>query len=335
MLLHHASGAGCGAKLGRDALAAALAALPSLPADPRVLVGLDARDDAAVHLVADGLAVVATVDVSPPMDDDPGVYGAVAALNALSDLHAMGATPVLALAVCAFPGDEPEALSAVLAGGAAAALADGCPVLGGHTVQASEPLYGLAAIGTAHPDALTTAAAGRPGDLLVLTGPIGTGVVVTARRAGRAPEVAVAACREAMLRSNGPAARAAAAAGVRAATDVTGDGLLGHLAALARASGVSARLDAVRVPVLPGARDLAAAVPPSGGLRRNRRAAEGEGLRVEDPLLHDPQTNGPLLLAVAPEAAPGLLDALRAGGDPAAAVVGALGDGPAGAVEVV
>ncbi|MGE3140857.1 MAG: selenide, water dikinase SelD, partial [Thermoleophilia bacterium] len=272
--------------------------------------------------------------VSPPMTDAPADYGAIAALNALGDLHAMGATPLLALAVCAFPGDEPDALAAVLAGGAAAALAEGCPVLGGHTVQAAEPLYGLAAIGTAHPDRLTTTDAGRPGDLLVLTKPLGTGVVVTARGAGLAAPAAVAACREAMLRSNGPAARAAAAAGVRAATDVTGDGLIGHLAGLAAASGVSARLDAAAVPVLPGARDLATAVAPSGGLRRNRAAAAKEGIDVPDALLHDPQTNGGLLLAVRPDRAPVLLDSLRRGGDPAAAVVGSLGDGPAGSVTV-
>ena len=233
-----ARGAGCGCKLGQGLLAQALSAMPALPADPNVIVGLDGLDDAAVYRVRDDLAVAASVDFFTPVVDDGATFGRIAATNALSDLHAMGATPTFALAVAAFPKEADQALLAdILRGGAEAAAAEGCPVLGGHTVDDPEPKYGLAVVGTVHPDRVMTNAAGRPGDVLVLTKPLGVGVAVAAHRAGAAPPGLHEAALAAMLTSNGPAAQAALEVGVRCATDVTGFGLFGHLRELVAASG--------------------------------------------------------------------------------------------------
>lgn len=336
-----ASGAGCGCKLGKDLLLDALGAMPAVPADVRILVGAEDLDDGCAYLLRDDLALVASVDFSTPMVDDPATFGAIAAVNALSDLHAMGATPTLALAVCAYPGDaDRDVLAAVLAGGAGAALAEGCPVLGGHSVDDPEPKYGLAVIGTAHPDRLMTNSSGRPGDLLVLTKPIGVGVAIAARRAGAASGALTAAAEASMLLSNRAAAAAALACGVRAATDVSGYGLVGHLGEMAAAGGTAAVLDASAVPLLPGVEGLAAAGHLSGGLRRNRehgrrfaRFAPGLPASLE-MLVCDPQTSGGLLLAVPPAAEPALAAALARGGA-AGAVVGRLTDGPPGEVSVV
>lgn len=335
-----ASGAGCGCKLGKDLLLEALGAMPAVPADARILVGAGALDDGCVYRLGDDLALVASIDFSTPMVDDPGTFGAIAAVNALSDLHAMGATPTLALAVCAYPGHaDREALAAILAGGAAAALAEGCPVLGGHSVDDPEPKYGLAVVGTAHPDRLLTNAAGRPGDVLVLTKPVGVGVAIAAARAGAAPEATTAAAEASMLASNRAASAAALACGVRAATDVSGFGLLGHLGEMAAASGAGAVLDASAVPLLPAVEGLAAAGHVPGGLRRNRDFARrfarlGAGLPAHlELLICDPQTSGGLLLAVPPGSVGALVAALERDRVTGVAV-GRLTDGPAGEVVV-
>jgi selenide,water dikinase len=334
-----ARGGGCGCKLGKSALADALALMPA-PADARVLVGFDGADDGAAYRVRDDLAVVASVDFFTPIVDDPATFGAIAATNALSDLYAMGATPAFALAVAAHPaGGDPDDLAAIMRGGAEAAMADGCPVLGGHTIDDPEPKYGLAAVGTAHPDRLLSNAEGRPGDVLVLTKSLGVGIITTAAMRDGCDAYAIAAATDSMLASNGPASAAALAAGVRCATDVTGFGLLGHLAEVTAASGVSARIDTWAVPALPGALELAAAGVTTGGAARNRAFAEGlaevTGSVPEEvvELLLDPQTSGGLLLAVPPGRAGALEDELAARGV-AAARVGRLGDGPAGTLEV-
>lgn len=335
-----ARGGGCGCKLGKSALADALALMP-VPDDPAVMVGFDGADDAAVYRVRDDLAVVASVDFFTPIVDDPATFGAIAATNALSDLHAMGAAPLFALAVAAHPADgDPDDLAAIMRGGAEAALADGCPVLGGHTIDDPEPKYGLAVVGTAHPDRLLTNAAGRPGDVLVLTKPLGVGVVTTAQMTGRGTVLAMASATASMLASNRPAAAAAMAAGLRCATDVTGFGLVGHLAELAAASGVGAEIDARAVPMLPTARKLAAEGVATGGAARNRAFAAGsvEVSPLVAPelvdLLFDPQTSGGLLLAVAPERADALDEELESRGVPGRRV-GRLTDGPAGTIAVV
>ena len=246
-----ARGAGCGCKLAPGLLAEALARMPGLPDDPDVLVGHAGLDDGAVYRLRDDLALVASVDFFTPMVDEPEVFGAIAATNALSDLYAMGATPLMALAVACFPRDvDPAVLGAVMRGGAETAASHGCPVLGGHTVDDPEPKYGLCVLGTAHPDRLLTNAAGRPGDVLVLTKPLGVGIAIAA--AGAGDDSGLADAVESMLRSNGPASEAALAHGVRCATDVTGFGLLGHLREMAAASGLEAVIDAGRAPALAG-----------------------------------------------------------------------------------
>ena len=334
-----ARGGGCGCKLGRSALAEALALMPAV-SDPDALVGFDHADDAAVYRVRDDLAIVASVDFFTPIVDDPATFGAIAAVNALSDLHAMGASPVLGLAVAAFPErGDPARMAEVMRGGAEAALAEGCPVLGGHTISDPEPKYGLVVIGTAHPDRLLGNAAGRPGDRLFLTKPLGVGVIVTAQKAGRGDPAATRAAITTMLGSNRDAAAAALAAGVRCATDVSGFGLLGHLSEIAAASGVGAEIAAGRVPLLPAARQLAAAGVMTGGARRNRAFADPlVDVAADVPpevhaLLHDPQTSGGLLLC----AGPGRVDPLRAELTARGVThweVGALTQGPAGRIAV-
>jgi selenide,water dikinase len=337
-VLAAARGAGCGCKLPPDLLARALAALPALPPHPDVLVGHAGMDDAAVHRIADDLAVVASVDFFTPVVEDPGLFGEIAATNALSDLYAMGATPLLALAVVMWPRDgDAGALGAVMAGGARVALAHGCPVLGGHSIDDPEPKYGLSVLGTVHPDRVMTNDAGRPGDRLVLTKPLGVGVAIAAARSG--DDAAFPAAVASMLRSNRDAAAAALAAGVRCATDVTGFGLLGHLREVAAASGLAAWVDPDRVPMLEGARDLADAGHHTGGGDRNRAALEEdvawdpsvpEALRT---LLTDPQTSGGLLLAVPEARRDDLVLALTASGA-GAVEVGALHAGTPGGIAV-
>lgn len=339
-----ARGGGCGCKLGKSALVEALALMPVADPDDRVLVGFDGADDAAAYRVRDDLAVVASVDFFTPIVDDPATFGAIAATNALSDLHAMGATPAFALAVAAHPADgDAGALAQIMRGGAEAALADGCPVLGGHTIDDPEPKYGLAVVGTAHPDRLLSNAAGRPGDVLVLTKPLGVGVITTAVMRGVADLAAMGAATASMLASNRAASQAALGAGVRCATDVTGFGLVGHLAELVAASGASATVEAGAIPLVPGARELAAAGVATGGAARNRAFA-ADLLAVRDgvpaelvDLLHDPQTSGGLLLACPPGAAEALVADLAARGVDGRAI-GRLGPPPAGsaaAIEVV
>jgi selenide, water dikinase len=333
-----ARGAGCGCKLSPGLLAQALAHLPPAPADPDVLVGPAGMDDAAVHRLSDDLAVVASVDVLTPMVDDPGTFGAIAATNALSDLWAMGATPLLALALSFHPrDDDPEVLGAIMAGGARVAAGHGCPVLGGHSVDDPEPKYGLSVVGTVHPDRVMTNAAGRAGDRLILTKPLGVGLAVAAARRG--DDRALPAAVDRMLRPNAAASAVAVAHGVRAATDVTGFGLVGHLREMAAASGLEGWIDATAVPALPDALALAGEGVVTGGGVRNRdflaMHADWAG-DVPEPLrvlLHDPQTSGGLLLAVAPTRAGALARDLRAAGADAYPV-GALRAGAPGRVVV-
>lgn len=334
-----ARGAGCGCKLSPALLAQALAHMPAPPADPGILVGHERMDDAAVYRLSDDVAVVASVDFFTPMVDDPATFGAIAATNALSDLYAMGAEPLLALAVACFPRDgDPDVLGAVMRGGARVAADHGCPVLGGHTVDDPEPKYGLSVIGTAHPARLMTNAAGRPGDRLVLTKDLGVGIAVTAARAG--DPSALAAAVASMLASNREASAVALAHGVRCATDVTGFGLLGHLHEVAEASGLTARIDPASLPALPGVPALAAAGHLPGGAARNRDhflarwADPAPGITSgEVALLTDPQTSGGLLLAVDPAGHAALVAALRAAGA-RAHTVGTLEAGPPGRIAV-
>jgi len=284
--------------------------------DPRVLVDAATRDDAAVFEVAPDRALVATVDFFTPIVDDAFTFGQVAAANALSDLYAMGARPLFALNLVAWPrSDDMLALLAeTLRGGADIAAAAGLLILGGHSIDDTEPKYGLVAIGEAHPDHLLTNRGARPGDRLVLTKPIGTGILATALKGDLIDESGMAEAVGWMTTLNGAAMEAALAVepGVHACTDVTGFGLLGHLRNLLDGGGVGARLQADAVPLMEGVRDLAAGGAVPGGTTRNRQAADAwttwssgvdDALRI---LLCDAQTSGGLLLAVDPAAADAL-----------------------------
>jgi len=312
--------------------------------DPRILVDASTRDDAAVVQVAPDRAIVATVDFFTPIVDDAYDFGRIAAANALSDIYAMGATPLFALNLVGWPRDKLpfDLLGEVMRGGADVVRAAGAFVLGGHSVDDPEPKYGLVAIGEAHPDRIVTNAGARPGDALVLTKAIGTGVLSTALKRDLLTEADLAPAVAAMTTLNAGAARAmlAAGGGVHAATDVTGFGLLGHLRTLLEASGAAAEVRAAAVPVLPGARAAAERGAIPGGTERNLASLAdavtfGAGVGQTDRvLLADAQTSGGLLIAVAPERVDALVAALEREHAPAAAVIGRVIAGAPGRVAV-
>ena len=310
--------------------------------DPRILVDAATRDDAAVFRFTADRAIVATVDFFTPIVDDAYDFGRVAAANAFSDVYAMGATPLLALNLVGWPRDTLpyDLLGEVLRGGADVARAASAFVLGGHSIDDPEPKYGMAVIGEVHPDRIVTNAGARPGDALVLTKPIGTGVLTTALKRDLLSEPELAPAVTVMTTLNAAAARAMLAVGVHAATDVTGFGLLGHLHSLLEASGAAAEVTAHAVPLLPHARDMAARGAVPGGTQRNLTsladsvsfaAGVDETARV---LLSDAQTSGGLLIAVAPDRVAGLVAGLERAGSPAAAVIGRVVAGPPGRVAV-
>ncbi len=334
-------GAGCACKLGAAELAEVLRHLPTVR-DPRVLVDAASRDDAAVFLLSADRALIATTDFFTPIVDDPRSWGAIAAANALSDVYAMGGTPLFALNLVAWPrtGLPFDLLGEVLAGAAEVAREAGCLLLGGHSIDDPEPKFGLAVTGEVHPDQVMTNAAGRAGDYLVLTKPLGTGLLTTALKRDRLTEAELAPALATMRTLNAGAARAARSAGVRCATDVTGVGLLGHLGNILRGSKLAAELWVDAMPRLERALEMADEGMVPGGTARNLAAAEPcttYGVDVtpaERVLLADAQTSGGLLLAVAPEGVVRLLAGLRAESTPAAAVIGKLVEGEVGAVHV-
>lgn len=315
---------GCASKLGADLLAEALAGLGAEPAPDALLAGLRPPDDAAVYLVAPGLAVVGTLDFFPPLVDDPWTYGAIAAANATSDVFAMGGRVLFGLSIAAFPESFPrEALASVLAGAADTIREAGGVLAGGHTIRDDEPKYGLAVIGLADPERLLRKGGARPGDRLVLTKPLGTGLIVSGRRGGAAGEASLDAAVRSMLGLNRAASEVLVAAGVTGGTDVTGFGLLGHAGEMARASGTAFVLESAALPALPGALELAARGLETDGAGHNRRSVAdilsvGPEVRVERlALAFDPQTSGGMLAAVAPGRLDAVLDSLRrAGVDP-------------------
>ena len=313
--------------------------------DPRILVDAASRDDAAVFQVAPDRAIVATVDFFTPIVDDPYDFGRIAATNALSDLYAMGATPLFALNLVGWPreGLPFELLGDVIRGGADVARAAGAFVLGGHSVDDPEPKYGMAAIGEAHPDRIVTNARAKPGDALVLTKPLGTGVLTTALKRDLVSEADLAEAVTTMTTLNAGAARAMLSLGdaVHAATDITGFGLLGHLRTLLEASKMGAEIEAAAVPYLPRARELAERGAIPGGTTRNLESAGGTVAFTKDvdattrTLLSDAQTSGGLLIAVLPQQADALVAALEREATPVAAVIGrVVGGGPAGHIRV-
>jgi len=315
--------AGCAAKLPAEALHGVLAALPRPPVKD-ILIGLNAPDDAAAALPPPGQAVVQSVDQFRAFIDDPYVFGQVAAAHALSDLHAMGARPWTALAVAVVPfmsgGRMAADLAAMMQGAAEVLAADGCALVGGHSAEGAEAMLGFAVTGLAEPGALWRKAGLVPGDALVLTKPLGTGVILAAQMRARCKARWLEGALASMRRSNGPAAAILRAHGVRACTDVTGFGLAGHLAEMLRASGVAAVLDPDAVPALDGGRDLAAAGIESTLAPANREALPGASAEPAVALLFDPQTSGGLLAGVPAARAARCVAALRAAGIAAAAV---------------
>jgi selenide,water dikinase len=326
-------GAGCGCKLPAAALGPLLSGLPRT-ADPNVLVGFDTSDDAGVVRVRDDLAIVTTADFFTPIVDDPFDFGRIAATNALSDIYAMGGSPVSALNLVAFSLDAlgGEVLVEILRGAAVVADDAGIPIVGGHSIDDAEPKFGWAVTGIVDPAAVITNAGGRVGDAVVLTKPLGAGAVSTALKRG-VPDAPLDEAVRVMTTLNRLGAEAALAAGVHGMTDVTGFGLLGHLHELALASGVAAEVDAAAVPAIDGVVQLLADPDDrsvAGGTRRNRAYAEEfasfsegvpEALRW---LVCDAMTSGGLLAAV---------DPARAASVPGA-VVGRLIEGPAGTIRV-
>jgi selenide, water dikinase len=302
---------GCAAKYSAALLQELVAELP-VEADANLLVGLAPSDDAAVYKLDDDRALVFTVDFFPPIVDDPADFGAIAATNALNDIFAMGATPLVALSVAAFPEELPaEAVAAVLAGAAAKVREAGGVLAGGHTLRDEEPLYGLAVVGTVSPDGIWTKGGAKAGDTLYLTKPLGTGLAVHGRKEGRVDDATLAESIALMKTLNADNARRLRTIGPHAVTDVTGFGLAGHAYELATRSGVRVDLEAPALPVLPVARELADAGVRTGGDRRNREYV-GAALTVDGAtetdlaLVFDPQTAGGLLVALPPDAAEGV-----------------------------
>jgi len=291
-----------------------------------LLVGLGKADDAAVYRISADLAIVETVDFFPPVVDDAYTWGAIAAVNAMSDVYAMGGEVLFALAVAGFPRELDKAVIAqVFRGGADKVREAGGTIAGGHTVVDAEPKYGLCVTGRVHPDRILTKGGLRPGDRVFLSKPLGTGVVTTAAKADKASDAAVGAAIASMLRLNRVAATVARDLGATGATDITGFGLLGHLAEMVEASSAGVVLEASRIPLLPSARELAEAGHWSGGMKRNRRyldASLGSRLEIDASvppalasLLSESETSGGLLFSVTPDRASEVGPAFRARGE--------------------
>ena len=295
--------------MGPGDLARALAPLPHRD-DPRLLVGRETFDDAGVFLVSDDLALVQTVDFFAPIVDDPYTFGRIAAANALSDVYAMGGEPLTALNIVGFPASAAplEVLTEILRGGQDAVHEAGALIVGGHTIIDEEIKYGLAVTGRADPRRLLTNAGARPGDRLVLTKPLGTGLLSTAAKSRAVPEDVYRAMIVSMSALNRDASRSALAVGATCATDITGFGLLGHASHIARASNVSLQIRVADIPILPGARDAWRDGARTGGAERNLRYLEplvqwGSADDETRALVVDPQTSGGLLLALPAAAA--------------------------------
>ena len=310
--------------------------------DPSLLVGTETGDDAGVYRLSDDTALVVTVDFFPPIVDDPFSYGSIAVANSLSDIYAMGGRPLLGLNIVGFPSDLPkDILGEIMKGGYSKAHEAGCLIIGGHTVNDEEPKYGLAAVGIVEPGKQITNAGARPGDRLVLTKPLGTGIITTAGKQGLLQQEVLDQAVGIMSTLNRDASEAMVKVGVNACTDVTGFGLIGHLHSMVSGSGVGCKLHLSEIPAIPGAWELLQDGIAPGGTHRN---LEGVGSRVRWDagvsdesrlLLCDAQTSGGLLISVPEERTELLLEELEAAGVKSPALIGeVLGDGSAG-IEVV
>ena len=331
-----AHGGGCGCKLAPAVLRSILKGMPTTAAFSDLMVGTDTADDAAVWRLNESQALVATTDFFMPVVDDPFDFGRIAATNALSDVYAMGGTPILALAIVGMPIDKlaPQTIRAILEGGASVCAAAGIPVAGGHSIDSVEPIYGLVALGLVHPDRVLTNRTARSGDVLILTKPLGVGVLSAAFKQERIAPEGYAALIASTTQLNAVGRELADIEGVHAVTDVTGFGLLGHALELCRGAGLTAEIGA-EPPLLATAEGLARAGVRTGASTRNW-ASYGADVALPPgladwrrDLLTDPQTSGGLLVAVAKADAPAVLALVRARGFAEAAVVGRLSAGPA------
>ncbi|MDQ2859509.1 MAG: selenide, water dikinase SelD [Pseudomonadota bacterium] len=330
-----AHGGGCGCKLAPSVLAEILAGMPMAGAFPDLLVGAETADDAAVWRLSDDQALVATTDFFMPIVDDPLDFGRIAVTNALSDVYAMGAKPILALAIVGMPVDKlpVESIRAILAGGAAACAEAGVPVAGGHSIDSAEPIYGLVALGLVHPDKLLRNSTARPGDVLLLTKALGVGVLSAAFKQGRLAAGGYETLIASTTQLNAVGAELAGMAGVHAVTDVTGFGLIGHALEMARGAGLTVELDDAQIPLLAGVEALARAGVRTGAAGRNWESYR-DAVRLGDTsdwrrdVLCDPQTSGGLLIAVDEARAGQVLDLVRSRGFAIAAAVGRVIAGP-------
>jgi selenide,water dikinase len=333
--------AGCAAKQPPGYLFPLLKLLPPI-IDPNILVGSATADDAAIYKLNDDLALVLTTDFFTPIVDDPYDFGAVAAANALSDIYAMGGKPLTALSLVGFPDASlpVEVLGDILRGGADKAAEAGIAIVGGHTIKSDEPIFGLAVVGTVRPDKVLANDNAQPGDILVLTKPIGLGIITTAAKNSEDKLGAIGQAITLMKTLNRAGAEAITRVGAHALTDITGFGLLGHLRNVVVASKVSAQVYLDRVPVLPAAWEYVRAGIAPGGTHANLRflseyVTYDSGLTKEEQLmLCDAQTSGGLLAAVAPDRVKPLVEALRAAGTPEAAVIGRVQAGSPGRITV-
>ncbi|NBB51800.1 selenide, water dikinase SelD [Rhizobium sp. CRIBSB] len=337
-----AHGGGCGCKIAPGLLRDILAGMPQTAAFGDLMVGTETSDDAAVWRLNDSQALVATTDFFMPVVDDPFDFGRIAATNALSDVYAMGGTPIFTLAIVGMPINVLSAVTIgrILEGGASVCATAGIPVAGGHSIDSVEPIYGLVALGLVHPDRVLTNRGARAGDVLILTKALGVGVLSAAFKQGRLDGSGYAALISSTTKLNTLGAKLAGMAGVHAVTDVTGFGLLGHGLEMARGAGLTVEIGADSPPLLAGVEALARDGLRTGASTRNW-ASYGEAVQLprgfddwRRDLLTDPQTSGGLLIAVAESQAQAVLDLALNEGFDAASVVGRVVDGPA-AVRVV
>lgn len=328
-------GGGCGCKIAPGVLTGLLRGTAMLPVPEELMVGIETSDDAAVYRLNDGQALVATTDFFMPIVDDPLDFGRIAATNAISDVYAMGATPIMALSLVGMPINtlSSETIARILEGGAAACRDAGIPIGGGHTIDSVEAIYGLVALGIVHPDHVKRNSGARPGDLLILGKPIGVGVFSAALKKEALPAEGYQAMIAATTRLNTPGPDLAQLPGVHAMTDVTGFGLAGHALEMARGSSCEIRLDWSVVPLLSGARDLAEQGFVTGASGRNWASYGGDVVLADDfsqidrDLLSDPQTSGGLLVACDAETADRVLQIFRDHGFAEAAVIGETAEG--------
>jgi len=333
-------GGGCGCKIAPGVLSDILKSTHAMPLPKELLVGIETADDAAVYKLNDEQALIATTDFFMPIVDDPLDFGRIAATNAISDVYAMGGTPIMALALVGMPVNvlSTQTIGRILEGGASVCQAAGIPIAGGHTIDSVEPIYGLVALGLVHPNRIKRNADARPGDVLVLGKPLGVGVLSAALKKNALPPEGYAQMIATTTRLNTPGPELAALPGVHALTDVTGFGLAGHALEMARGSGCTVQIDWHNVPLLPGVRELAAQGMVTGASGRNWT---GYGQAVQLPagfasqdqaLLTDPQTSGGLLVACSPDTVDEVLATFARHGFDQAAVLGRVVEGSAGLV---